>query len=179
MVNNESKLFKEALNFFDQKKYYQAKNILEVLVKNDYKPAISLMKSTIQKIKNEEAIDNFELDGIGDSATKDEKSVEHPKQYNRTTISTFHKKSTLTKKLILLDPSNKIWLNIMLYSFFVFEIILFVSSIIVSFLLENFLIFSASIIGIIMIHIIAMVSLNLSFNIQSIKDDISEIKYKK
>ena len=79
----------------------------------------------------------------------------------------------------MFDPSNKIWLKIVLIFFLVLEAIFLISSAIALFIeiisIEYFLL---GLLGLLVIHFLMMLSLNRLFNIQSIKDDIKELKDK-
>lgn len=80
------------------------------------------------------------------------------------------------KKSFILDPSNILWLNIVLYSNISLELLLFIASLIVANTMENILYFLLGCLLIALMHLITMMALNLSFNVQSLKDDVKELK---
>lgn len=79
------------------------------------------------------------------------------------------------KEPILFNPSNKIWLNIVLKGLMIIEV-LFAISIFVVLVQGDPERFFYGLIGLAVFHLLAMLTLNLAFNVQSIKDDMKEVK---
>ena len=79
------------------------------------------------------------------------------------------------RKSAFIDPADKLWLEIVLYSFLLLEV-LYVIVLIVILFLGEVVYFLIGIPAILIIHLMVMLSLNKAFNIQIIKDEIEDIK---
>ena len=79
----------------------------------------------------------------------------------------------------MFNPSNKIWLNIVLVFFLIIEVI-FLASTLIGFFKDIISIeyLLLGLFGLLVYHFLMMLSLNRLFNIQSIKENIKELKDK-
>ena len=158
-------LFEEAKEHINQGNIEKALNILKVLVESDYEPAKSLYekyKNSDQNIRN-----SFPSGGSSNS------------NYHKNSYQSNQRNNRVKKDLPLwMDPSNKLWLEIVLYALLTIEII-FLLILIVQLFSGNPGIFFQGLIGLVIFHLIAMLSLNIAFNLQRVKEEVKEINKRK
>jgi len=168
-----------------------------VLVESEYSPAYKMLSVVYKKLNlNQLADELIQSSKVTEKSIKSENKKnsnneyttsenEYPiknnvdnkyrKSHDNESNDNFHGKPDNS---FLFNPSNKNWLNIVLYFNVIFEVIVILSSIIAAVFYESFLIFLIGIISVVIIHFINMLSLNLFFNIQTIRDDLSELNKK-
>lgn len=202
MDNNLEKLYEEAIQLFKEKKYEKSKEILEILVSSEYLPAFKMLAQVYtllgdwdladqidRKLENannpQVSTDNYKENNDSIKATKESESFNsYPGAANidKKTIENYNQSYKNEdyyenrKRSFIFDPSNILWLNIVLYSNIFLELLLFIASLIVAITMENILYFLLGCLLIVLMHLITMITLNLSFNVQSLKDDVKELK---
>jgi len=126
------------------------------------------------KIKFEECIKDprsFYYNFISKEQGTDSKlSGENIKMFTREKTEDDYNDSTF------LNPTKKVWLQIALYGEITLQFLLGFSILFLAVEFENILIFFGGILILVIVHISFMVSLNIAFNIQSIKENLSDIK---
>jgi hypothetical protein len=155
-------LFEEAKEYIKQGDIQKALNILKVLVDSGYEPA----KPLYEKYKN----------------TDDKVSHPYPSSassnnnYHRNSYHSNQRNNRVKRDLpLFMDPSNKLWLEIILYALLVLEAI-FLLFLIAQLFSGNPIVFLQGLLGLFIFHLVAMVSLNIAFNLQRVKEEVKEIK---
>lgn len=158
-------LFEEAKEDINQGNIQKGFDILKVLVESGYEPAMPLY----EKYKN---ITNEEKNTYPNS---DHPNFNYRNNRNRPKYKNNHIHRHSNHMPLWTDPSNKVWLYIVLYAILVIEgIFLFLLFLQLLSGREDY--FFMGLIGLVIFHLVAMLSLNISFNIQTIKEDVKDIK---
>ena len=98
--------------------------------------------------------------------------------YNQESVNV--NKDDKLENSLLFDPSNKVWLNLLLLISFIIEMLMLLGVVFFFFIVlfteeYKFYMFLIMLFGLVFFHLSMMIMLNKSFNIQSIKDDVKEI----
>lgn len=155
-------LFEEAKELINQGDIQKGLNILKVLVDSDYEPA----KPLYEKYKNADM----------NTRSPYPSNSHSNRNYHKHSYRSNQKANRVNDDLpSWMDPSNKVWLRIVLYALLILESI-FLLVLLVQLFSARIGIFFQGLLGLVIFHLLAMVSLNIAFNIQRVKEEVKEIK---